>query len=204
MNSIKNTRRITGVAMLTALSVVFQVIGNLFTIGPVSINVSLIPIAMGAILYGPLAGLFLGVINGLVVIFSPATQAVFFSQAPLWTIVICLTKTGLAGLISGLVFKLFLNKSRTIMIIGMVISSMLVPLINTGIFFIAVMTAFKKILNTNGLSDAQFYATYFIAILPAFLSELIVNILLAPTIISMIKIITKKGDIGDNLETFNK
>ena len=61
------------------------------------------------------------------------------------------------------------------------------------------MTAFKSILNAEGMSDAQFFVMYLTAIIPAFLSELAVTIILTPVVIYVIKIIAKKNDIGDDL-----
>ena len=71
MSNSKLIRKITATAMLTALTVIFQFIGNQIVIGPVSINLSLLPIAIGAILYGPLVGLFLGMVNGALVLLGP-------------------------------------------------------------------------------------------------------------------------------------
>ena len=53
-------KRLVGISILTALVVVLQLLGNYITIGTVNITLALIPIAVGAILYGPVAGLFLG------------------------------------------------------------------------------------------------------------------------------------------------
>ena len=51
-------KKIVGTSVLTALVIVLQVISNYITFGSVSITLALIPIAMGAILYGPLTGFF--------------------------------------------------------------------------------------------------------------------------------------------------
>ena len=56
-------RKITGVAILLAIEIVLQAIGNYITPSAVSINLSLIPVALGAILFGPLSGAFLGLMN---------------------------------------------------------------------------------------------------------------------------------------------
>ena len=123
--------RITGVAILLALEIVLQTIAFLVRLGPVSLNLALIPIAIAAIVYGPVAGAFIGLCNGAIVLIDPSTQAVFLNVAPLGTILTCLLKCTIAGFISGLVFKIISKKNRTV---GAIIASILVPVVNTGLF----------------------------------------------------------------------
>ena len=99
-------RTIAGLGVLTAMVVVLQLLSNYVQFGPVSITLSLFPIAVGAMLYGPLGGLFLGLVNGAIVLTAPSTISFFFAYEPVGTVVICLLKTGLAGLIAGFIFKL--------------------------------------------------------------------------------------------------
>lgn len=100
-------RTIAGLGVLTAMVVVLQLLSNYVQFGPVSITLSLFPIAVGAMLYGPLGGLFLGLVNGAIVLTAPSTISFFFAYSPVGTIAVCLLKTGLAGLIAGLIFKLY-------------------------------------------------------------------------------------------------
>jgi thiamine transporter ThiT len=180
MSNSKLIRKITATAMLTALVVVFQFIGNQIVIGPVSINLSLLPIAMGAILYGPFVGLFLGMVNGALVLLGPGMSLFYDINIPL-TVLVCLLKTGLAGLISGLIFKLFEKKAP---IPGMIIASLIVPVINTGIYIIACYTVFRS---QVGLLISIF-------LLYNFLFEFGAAIILSPALVSVIKVVTKKFD----------
>ena len=100
-------RTIAGLGVLTAMVVVLQLLSNYVQFGPVSITLSLFPIAVGAMLYGPFGGLFLGLVNGAVVLSAPSTISFFFAYSPVGTIAICLLKTGLAGFVAGLIFKLY-------------------------------------------------------------------------------------------------
>ena len=193
-------KRMTGTAMLAALIVIFQVIGNYIAIGPVSINLSLLPIAIGAILYGPWAGLFLGIVNGFSVMPS---SAFFFGISAIGTIICCLLKTGLAGLISGLIFKLFKGKGT---IPGMFVSSIIIPIINTGVFTIFAMTLFKDGLVeaftiSGAISETSEFASYFFLgfIGINFIFEFSVSLLLSPSIVYVIKMVTKNYNIGDNI-----
>ena len=76
MNNNK-IKKLTGTSIFMALVIVLQLISNYITLGPVSITLALVPIALGAIIYGPLTGLFLGLIHGAIVIVSPSTLAAF-------------------------------------------------------------------------------------------------------------------------------
>ena len=136
---------ITSTGILLALEIVFQIIGNYVSLGPVSINLSLIPIAAGAILYGPLVGGFLGLCNGILVILAPATLSIFMSISVWGTLLTCLLKCTIAGVVAGLVFKLF----KTHKVIGGVVASFLVPIINTGLFCVSCLTIFRSFLEEN-------------------------------------------------------
>ncbi|MBE6136216.1 MAG: ECF transporter S component [Erysipelotrichaceae bacterium] len=140
-----NIKVITSTGILLALEIVFQIIGNYVSLGPVSINLSLIPIAVGAILYGPLVGGFLGLCNGILVILAPATLSLFMSISVWGTLLTCLLKCTIAGIVAGLVFKLFKNHK----IVGGVVASFLVPIVNTGLFCLSCSTIFRSFLTEN-------------------------------------------------------
>ena len=57
-----------GMALFAAIVVVLQIIGNYIRIGNFSISLVLVPIIVGAALYGPAGGAFLGGVFGIVVI----------------------------------------------------------------------------------------------------------------------------------------
>ena len=59
---MKNTkvRRMVGIAIMSAIVVILQLLGSFIKIGPVSISLVLIPIVVGAAMYGPTAGAVLG------------------------------------------------------------------------------------------------------------------------------------------------
>ena len=65
-----STRTLTGMALLTAVVVILQFLGAFIRFGPFSISLVLIPIVVGAALYGPLAGAWFGLVFGLVVLLS--------------------------------------------------------------------------------------------------------------------------------------
>ena len=49
-------RRLVGLALLTAIVAVLQAVGSSIRLGPIPISLVLIPIVLGAVLYGPGAG----------------------------------------------------------------------------------------------------------------------------------------------------
>lgn len=161
MNSQRyfNTRKIATTGILLATEILLQVLGNYIVIpgGFASLNFSLIVISFGAILYGPVIGGFLGLVSGIMTIFAPMTMSYFYSISPVGTIVTCLLKTTLAGVVAGLLMMFFkkINKKT----IGSIVVSILVPTINTGIFAIFCLAFFMERLseiNPNNIASALF------------------------------------------------
>lgn len=149
MNKRITTQQIVGTGLLLALEIIFQIIGNYLQIGPVNINLSLVTVVLAAVLYGPLSGAVLGFFNGLIVLLSPSTLAIFMPISPIGTVIACLLKCTIAGLVAGLLFKLFKNKNN---LIGLIIASILVPVINTGIFSVVCLLFFRPFLE-SGVSE---------------------------------------------------
>lgn len=56
MRASEKTRRLTGLALMTAIIVVLQVVASFVKFGPFTITLALAPILIGAALYGPKAG----------------------------------------------------------------------------------------------------------------------------------------------------
>ena len=185
-----STKMIAATGVLTAIEIVLQIVGNFITIGPVSINLSLIPIALGAILYGPICGAFLGFINGLTVVFAPSTLAIFMPINPITTIILCLLKSTLAGLIAGLVYLPFRKKHQ---FVGSIISSMLVPVINTGLFAVGSIIFFRSFLEAVAVGFPNIYAALFLAVIGwNFIFEFIVNTVLSPGLTRIVRVVENK------------
>lgn len=160
--SHENIQRITGVAVLSAIMIVLQVVGNFVTIGPVSINLSLIPIALAAIIYGPLAGGLLGLLSGVMVLFAPSTEAVFMPISVFGTVLVCLLKCTIAGFLGGLVHKLVSKKSP---IASYVLCAMTIAIVNTGLFVVGCLVFFMPLLQENSGTYANAYAFLFLGMI---------------------------------------
>jgi len=126
------TKTIAGLGILTSLVIVLQFMANYIYILPnVSLNLSLVPIVVGALFYGPLGGAFLGLVDGVIVLFAPGTMAYFWPFSQYGTILTCLFKTLIAGALAGVIFIPFKMKHEKI---GVVVSAISCPIINTGLF----------------------------------------------------------------------
>ena len=104
MNKRISTQQIVGTGLLLALEILFQIIGNYLQFGEVNINITLVTIVLGAVMYGPLSGAVLGFFNGIIVLFSPSTLGLFMPISPVGTVLACLLKCTLAGLVAGFIF----------------------------------------------------------------------------------------------------
>lgn len=183
-----DVQKLTRVAILAAIVVVLQMLPIRF--GTVEINLALTPIVLGAILYGPLAGAMLSAIDGLVIILIPGTS-VFLTFNFIGTIILCLLKTGLAGFIAGLLYPLLKKFDETT---AVVVSALVAPVINTGIFIAGVLTIFaglyEGVAAEAGLSLASWTVTAFIT--TNFMIEIIVTIIISPILIRVVRMFGKK------------
>ena len=200
MNKNEKTRRLTGISILTGMVIALQIISNYITIGSVSITLSLIPIVIGAIIFGPLWGAFLGFINGIIVLFAPSTLSLFFSLHPFPTILICLTKTTIAGLLSGYIYLLFKKRDK----LGAIFASISVPIINTALFCVGALIFFNDLLSSF-INEGwpNIYAVLFIGFVGInFIIEFLVNFLLSGAVYTIIEFeknkIKERTKIGED------
>ena len=113
MSKNNNTQKIVGLGLFTAIVIVLQLMGSFIRFGTFSISLVLVPVVIGAALYGAGAGAWLGFVFGVVVLLS-GDAAAFLGVNALGTILTVLVKGTLAGLLSGLVYKAFESKNRTL------------------------------------------------------------------------------------------
>ena len=126
-----NTKTIVITGLLLALEIIFQLIGNYLQIGPANINISLVPVVIAGFVGGPISAAILGFFNGIMALLSPSTIGFFMPMSPVGTVVVCLLKCTVAGVISSLVYHTIKNKH-----FATPIASALVPIINTGLFIL--------------------------------------------------------------------
>ena len=185
-----STRKLTGLAILTALVVILQFLpvkGPFFLI-----TLTLVPIVIGSALYGAFSGALLGFIFGVTVLLSGDAAAFLTINIP-GTIATVLVKGTLAGLAAGLVYKLASKVNRYF---GVICSALVAPVVNTGIFLLGCRLFFMD--TVNGWAAASGYenvGAYMILSLVGinFLIELGVNMVCSPVILRLINIRKKEG-----------
>lgn len=185
-----STRKLTGLAILTALVVILQFLpvkGPFFLI-----TLTLVPIVIGSALYGAFAGAWLGFIFGVTVLLSGDAAAFLTINIP-GTIATVLVKGTLSGLAAGLVYKLASKVNRYF---GVICSALVAPVVNTGIFLLGCRLFFMD--TVNGWAAASGYenvGAYMILSLVGinFLIELGVNMVCSPIILRLINIRKKEG-----------
>lgn len=179
-------KRITGVGVLTALVVILQIFSNYVSFGPVSITLALIPVVIGALMYGPLAGAFLGLVMGGIVLTAPSS-ALFLGYRPFVTVVLCLLKTGIAGMVAGFIPWILKKHPK----VAAILASLLVPIINTGLFALGFILFFRNEPTMLGLAETanmDMVTFLFLGIIGAnFLIEFGVNAILSPTVYFIVK-----------------
>ena len=191
-----SSRNIAWFAVLLALTIVLQLWGSSIKIGSTSLNLSLIPVVLAAIILGPISGGIMGLISSVIILITTITSDPFtmilFQDHPVITVITILLKGTLAGLCSGLVFKLF-EKKRTYL--GTFIASGIAPIENTLIFIIGALLM-SGTLKANFVAEGQ-TVMYFLVIVCAginFILEFAVNLILAPAIYTVVKAIRRKDN----------
>lgn len=191
-----NTQCLVGTAVLVALIIVLQTVGSGIHFGPFTPTLSLVPIIIGAVLYGPLTGALLGLVFSIVVLIAvvsgaDAGSAVMFAANPIATVALCLVKGTAAGYLAGVVAKRLTSRNLTM---GVIISAIVAPVCNTGIFCIGMLLFFRDLLASWG--EAAGFSNMFIYIFAGliginFIVELLIDIVLSPVIIRIISAVKR-------------
>ena len=190
MRANEKTRRLTGLALMTAIIIVLQVVASFIKFGPFTITLALAPIIIGAALYGAGAGAWLGGVFGVVVLIAcvagwDAGGNILFTANPLLTAALCIVKGAAAGFVSGLVFRGLSHRSP----MGASIAAGIVcPVVNTGIFVAALILLFPDTLTAWATAEGKDIVTYVILVLTGvnFVLELAINLVLSTVIVRVV------------------
>ena len=181
-----NVGKMVGIALLIAIVVVLQLLGQFIKFGPVSVSLVLMPIVVGAAIYGPGAGAILGLAFSVVVLLQPDT-AFFYGMSVIGTVVTVLVKGTLCGWTAGLVYRAFAKKNT---MLGVALAAVVCPIVNTAIFFLGCCTFFLQPLAATGIENVAFYViTVFIGF--NFIAEFLVNVLCCPIIVRLLRILKR-------------
>lgn len=193
MNNSKqtgNVRKMTGLAILTAIIVVLQVISTFVKFGPFTITLSLAPIIIGAAIYGAGAGAYLGFVFSAVVVITGILGwdggfiMMLMGISPIGLLVTALGKGTLAGWVSGLVYKAIAKKNE---LVAVITAGVVCPVVNTGFFVIGMLVFFAD--TFTAMAGGQNLLAFIVFGLAGinFVIELLVNIVLSSGITQIIK-----------------
>ena len=193
MNRNQKYRTLTGLALFTAIVVVLQIVGSFIKFGPFSVSLVLIPIVVGAAVYGPKAGAYLGGVFGVVVLIACITGAdqggsILWNANPFLTALICLTKGILAGLAAGAVYTALARQGKTTnKVTGTIVAAVICPVVNPGIFILGLAVCFQDILVSWAGGSSVVYYILVVLVGLNFLMEMLINIVLSPVIVRIIQ-----------------
>ncbi len=192
------TRTLVGTGILTAIVIVLQSMALAIRFGTFSITLVLVPIVVGAALYGIKAGAWLGFVFGVVVVATDA--GAFLAINVPGTVVTCILKGVLAGLAAGLVYKALENQNRWVAVIA---AAIVCPIVNTGIFLLGCRLFFFETINQwaagAGFESAGKYMIFGLVGLN-FVVEAVINIALSSVIVRVLNIIKKPAPKAETQE----
>ena len=187
--------KMVGIAFMMALIFVMQSISGMIPpIGGFSISLVLIPIVLGAAIYGPGAGALLGATFGAIVYINCVTGAdpggaMVFQASPVLCFLVVMGKGTLAGLAAGAVYKLLKGKSAYV---AMLVAAIVCPLVNTGVFVASMFLFFIDVLAAwaQGGNLVGYVLTGLV--LANFVPELIINIVFSPAGQTIYRVVQRK------------
>lgn len=185
----KKTQKIVALGLLTAIVVVLQFVSMWVRTATFSITLSLVPIVVGAALYGKWSGAWLGGVFGLSVLLTGDAN-LFLAINPVGTVITVMAKGILAGFVVGLIYELLKKKND---IAATYVSGILAPIVNTGIFIVGCYLFFFDTIKSGAGTENTFKYVIVTFVGFNFLIELAVNLVLSPTIVRIVKIIGKEN-----------
>lgn len=194
VNKKMSTRTMVVGALLTALVIILQFMGAAIRLGPFSVSLVLIPIAIGAITCGKTVGTWLGLVFGVVVLAS-GDAAPFWAVNTPGTIITVLLKGMACGFVSGLVYELLMKafgkNRKNMQYVAATVAALVCPVVNTGVFLLGCLAFFMK--TVTEWAGGTNVGTYMIVGLVGvnFLFEMAVNIIFAPAISHIVKVVKK-------------
>lgn len=180
---------LTFMGIFTAIVIVLQALAIGIRFGMFSITLVLVPIVLGAAMYGWKAGSWLGLVFGVVVLCTDAEP--FLAVNVPGTIVTCILKGVLAGAAAAAVYKLLEGKNRWAAIIA---AAVVCPVVNTGVFLLGCLIFFYDTIAEwaagAGFANA---GAYLIGGMVGvnFLVEMAVNLCLSTVILRLLNLVKK-------------
>ena len=197
----QSTLKLTQLGILFALVIVLQSIASF---GVINICLCLIPITLGAMLFGWKSGLALGTTFGVVAAFwgivgKDVFTQLLFQANPFMTIVICLAKGAACGVVPALLYKWVcgmdvLGKNKNIF--ASIVASISAPIANTGVFVLGsliIMDDVTAVAASLGLVAENFAVLLFVGLISFnFFIELAINTVFSPALGRLVEILEKQ------------
>ena len=188
-----SAKNIAYFAVLLALVVVLQCCGGFFRIGATSLSFVLIPIVLGGILLGPLAGGVLGFVFGFVTLMygfgaDPFTTYLL-NDSPVMTVLICIVKGTAAGIVPAYLYKLVAKKN---VLAGVFVAAAAAPVVNTGLFIVGCFMISKTIAAVAGEGVSVAYFLFIGCAGFNFLIEFAINLVLSPAVQRVVLVVEKQ------------
>ena len=196
-NKFFTARNVALLGILTALVIVLQLFASAIPMFGVTLNFSLIPIALAGVLVGWIGGAIVGFSCGLVVFITMAvlgqepSTAFFFQTNPAILTIMCIGKTTVAGIVSGLLYKL-ISKRNSAVAIGA--SSLIIPILNTGIYMLGIVLMKDSAAEFMGLTSSSaglVFSVVFGLIWLNFVLEMAITIIFTPMLYKVIRVVNK-------------
>jgi uncharacterized membrane protein len=175
MKQKTNVRYLTQLALLVAIVLLMKVTGlSSVHVGPLNMTFTMVPIAVGAMLMGPLAGGVLGLIYGCTSFYDAVSggsvmTGTFFQLNPLATFVLCVGMRVLVGVVAGWLFRLLhkVDKTHTV---SYFLGGLCTPLLNTIFFMGFIVLVFynteyiQNLVATKGASNALSFVVLMVGV----------------------------------------
>lgn len=142
-------QRLTKVALLLAIELAMRAIGlGAVPVGPLNMSFLTLPIAIAAMLCGPVEGLILGAVFGVLSLTDAisgrsAMTGAFFAVSPVHTVILCVGMRMLMGLCCGLVYRLC-RKADSKGTWSYFVGAVSAPLLNTLFFMGYIVLVFYR------------------------------------------------------------
>jgi len=180
-------------AIIIAIIVTLQMVATFIRIGSIPVSLVLVPIVVGAAMYGSRAGAVLGAAFGIVVLINCINgldlggHALWVVNPPL-TAALCLIKGTLAGYVAGVIYSLVSKKYKYF---GVAFAAVACPVVNTGIFITAMYFFYRDMLILWAGGSSLLYFSFVGLAGLNFLFEFGTNLILVPGIVRIINAVKR-------------
>lgn len=189
-----STLTLCELGILFALVIVLQSISSF---GYVNICLCLVPITLGAMVINWKGGAILGFTFGMVallwgIVGRDLFTNLLFQENPVMTILICIFKGTLCGIVPALIWRALKDKNA---ILAGLLASISAPVVNTGIFALGALLIKNDVMSVAGglgITFDNFFTLLFgVLITTNFIIELIINVVFAPALCKVTTVVEK-------------